>query len=81
MSSIKKELLIARLSYLDELSNKPGVKATNPIVRTKVKELIESGEILDYMALESVFNFLGEKLDQDESQADIYAKEIISFIN
>ena len=81
MSSIKKELLIARLSYLDEISNKPGAKATNPVVTAKVKELIEKEEIMDYMALESVFSFLREKLDQDESQADNYAKEIISFLN
>jgi len=81
MSSIKKELLIARLNYLDELSNKPGTKATNPVIIAKVKELIEKGEIMDYMALESVFSFLVEKLDQDVSQADIYAKEIISFLN
>jgi hypothetical protein len=81
MSSIKKELLIARLSYLDEISNKPGTKATSPLVTPKVKELIEKGEIVDYMALESVFNFLSEKLDQDELQADNYAREIISFLN
>jgi len=81
MSSIKKELLIARLSYLDEISKKPGVKAPNPVVTAKVKELIEKGEIMDYMALESVFSFLSEKLDQDESQADNYAREIISFLN
>lgn len=81
MSSIKKELLIARLSYLDELGSKPGSKGTNPVVRAKVKELIETGEITDYMALESVFSFLEEKLEHDQSQVDSYAKEIISFLN
>ena len=81
MFSINKELLIARLSYLDELSKKPGAKAVNPIVKIKVKELIENGKISDYMALESVYSFLGEKIDQDDSQVDSYAKEIISFLN
>ena len=81
MSNINKELLIARLSYLDELSNKPGSKAINPMVTVKVKALIEDGEISDYMALESVFRFLEEKMDNDDSQVDNYAKEIISFLN
>lgn len=81
MSNINKELLIARLSYLNELSDKPGSKAVNPLVVTKVKELIDSGDITNYMALESVYSFLEEKVENDESQADKYAREIISFLN
>ena len=81
MVSINKELLIARLNYLDEINNKPGSEPVNPVVRLKVKELVEKGEIATYMALESVYSFLNEKLAEDESQADTYAKEIISFLS
>lgn len=81
MISINKELLIARLSYLDEIHSKPGGKPTNPNVISKIKELIEEGEISSYMTLESVYNYLEEKLGEDVTKADSYAKEIISFLN
>ena len=81
MVSISKELLFARLSYLEEIRNKPGSPPINPRVSTKMQELIEEGEITSYMALESVYSFLDEKLQEDESEVDNYAKEIISFLN
>ncbi len=80
MISINKELLFARLNYLDEISNKPGSEPVNPKVSTKIRELIDQGEISNYMALESVYSFLEEKLQEDESRVDHYAQEILSFI-
>ena len=45
-----------------------------------MKELIEDGKISNYMTLESAYSYLFEKIREDESQADKYAEEIISFI-
>ncbi len=78
---IEKELLIARLHYLDEMHLKPGASVIHPNVSPKVKEMILNGNVGSYMELESLFNFLAEKLPEDESKADELAFEMISFIN
>ena len=80
MPNINKELLNARLSYLSEIKNKPGSTPSSQRVLEKLKELIDEGKISNYMTLESAYSYLDEKLKEDESQADKYAEEIISFI-
>ena len=80
MISIEKELLNARLHYLEELSEKSSDQSFNPMVTDKVKQLIKEGEITNYMALESVYSYLEEKLKEDSEQVDEYADEIISFL-
>ncbi len=80
MISIEKELLNARLHYLEELSEKSGDQSFNPMVTDKVKQLIKEGEITNYMVLESVYSYLEEKLKEDSEQVDEYADEIISFL-
>jgi len=78
---IEKELLLARLHYLDEINKKPGTTRVHPVICEKVKDLIQEGSVVSYMAVESLFNFLAEKLPEDESKADELAQEIVAFIN
>ena len=80
MLNIEKELLTARLHYLEELSQKPGGSSFNPMVSEKVTQLIKEGEITNYMALESVYSYLEEKLNEDSERVDKFAEEIISFL-
>ena len=81
MLNINKELLLARLAYLDEINEKTGSDPIASRVSEKVRELIQSGEIISYMSLESVYNYLDEKLRENMDNADQYAREIISFLN
>ena len=78
---IEKELLLARLHYLNEIHRKPGTSNIHPNVSPKVKEMILNGNVGSYMEVESLFNFLAEKLPEDESKAYELAYEMISFIN
>ena len=81
MLSIEKELLIARLNYLDEIHEKPGSDPVDLKVSQKVKDLIEVGEISSFMLLESVYFYLDEKTKEDKTEVDQFAREIISFID
>ena len=49
-------------------------------VAAKIKELIEEEEITSFLALESYYSFLLEKVQEDNSQMDEYVKEIKDFI-
>ena len=79
--NVSKELLLARLGYLDEIKESKGIDEIDKMVSQKVKDLVESGEINTYMALESVYDYLDEKLRENIENSDLYVKEIISFIN
>ena len=81
MSVIEKELLIGRVQYLEEISQKPGSEGLNPVVPTKVKEMIKSGELTSFMQVESVFNYLKDKISKDNTEVDRYAEEILDFIS
>lgn len=81
MLNINKQLLFARLDYLNEIKSSYDSESLQQQITGKIRELVENEEITTYMALESVYNYLTEKMVQDVSQADHYAKEIISFIN
>lgn len=81
MLNTNKELLLARLAYLNEINEKGGFDPIAGKVSQKVEELVENAEITSYMVLESVFNYLNEKLRENVDEADQYAKEIISFLN
>lgn len=78
---IEKELLLARVHYLEALKDNPGSPAVHHNVVDKVKEYIKNGEVGTYMGVESLFNYLVEKMPDDETKADEYAKELISFID
>ncbi len=78
--NIEKELLLARLNYLQAIHDKPGSTVIHPRVFEKVKEYIKTGRIVSYMGVESLFNYLAEKLPENESKAEELANELIAFI-
>jgi hypothetical protein len=79
--NIEKELLLARLNYLQAINDKPGSPEIHSSVFEKVKEYIISGRIGSYMGVESLFNHLVENLADDESRAEELANELIAFID
>lgn len=81
MLEIEKELLLARLHYLNEIDRKPSGEGIDPEVSKKIRQLVDEGEISDYLALESVYSFLKEKAETGDQQVDKNAAEIISFLN
>lgn len=81
MSEIAKELLIGRIQYLEEMHLRPGSTELDERIVKKVKKLVLDGELTSIMQVESVFNFLVEKEAKEESEIDMYATEIIEFIN
>lgn len=81
MSQIAKELLIGRIQYLEEMHLRPGSSELDERIVKKVKKLVLDGELTSIMQVEAVFNFLVEKQAQEDSEIDLYAEEIIDFIN
>ena len=81
MSQIAKELLIGRIQYLEEMHLRPGSIELDERIVKKVKSLVLSGELTSIMQVESVFNFLVEKKASEDAEIDLYAEEIIEFIN
>ncbi|MCB0496799.1 MAG: hypothetical protein KDC79_11740 [Cyclobacteriaceae bacterium] len=81
MSEIAKELLLGRIQYLEEMYLRPGSKELDERIVAKVKKLVLDGELTSIMQVESVFNFLVEKQAESDAEIDIYANEIIDFIN
>ena len=79
--NIEKELLLARLNYLQAINEKPGSPVIHPRVSEKVKECIKIGRVGSYMGVESLFNYLVEKLPEDESREEELANELIEFID
>ena len=61
MAFIEIELLISRVQYLEEVNSRPGKIPVDKSVSVKVKEMIRSGELISFMQVEAVFNFLAEK--------------------
>ncbi len=81
MSQIAKELLIGRIQYLEEMHLRPGSIELDERIVKKVKALVLSGELTSIMQVEAVFNFLVEKQASEDAEIDLYAEEIIEFIN
>ena len=81
MSQIAKELLIGRIQYLEEMHLRPGSIELDERIVKKVKALVLSGELTSIMQVEAVFNFLVEKKASEDKEIDLYAEEIIEFIN
>ena len=77
---IEKELLLARLEYLKDIHKKPGSTAVHPTVVSVTKDFILDGHVPNYMAVESLFNYLLDNAVKDKSRAQECAHEITSFI-
>jgi chemotaxis regulatin CheY-phosphate phosphatase CheZ len=81
MYSINKELLLARLAYLNEINDNEDYDDITGTVSQKVKELVENAEITSYMVLEAVYDYLKDKLKENVDEVDKHTKDIISFLN
>jgi hypothetical protein len=81
MALIEKELLISRVQYLEEVHSRPGMSPVDKSVSTKVKDMIRSNELISFMQVEAVFNYLVDHATDDEAKLDHHAKEILAFIN
>lgn len=79
--NIEKELLHARLHYLEAMKNKPGSNGVSAVVLETVRERIESGEVETYMGVESLFNYLIEKEPTSGEGAKELASELLTFID
>lgn len=78
--NIEKELLHARLHYLEAMKNKPGFAGVPEVVLETVRERIDSGEVETYMGVESLFNYLLEKEPRSGEGARELASELLTFI-
>ena len=81
MAFIEKELLLSRVKYLVKINEKPGLSCVNPTIVDKINSMIEKEELLSFMQVESVFNYLVEKSVDQPNELDRYASEILDFIN
>ncbi len=79
--NIEKELLHARLHYLEAMNNKPGTPEISKIVLDKMRDQIDNGEVETYLGVEALFNYLIEKLPESDNEADVLAKELLSFLD
>lgn len=81
MAFIEKELLISRVQYLEQIHSKPGMQPVDKSITNKVKEMIQSDELISFMQVEAVFNYLVEQASTDSAQLEEHAREILAFIN
>ena len=81
MAFIEKELLISRVQYLEQVHSRPGMQPVEKSVTEKVKQMIQSGELISFMQVEAVFNYLVEQKSSDSSQLEEHAREILAFIS
>jgi hypothetical protein len=80
MAFIEKELLIGRVQYLEKINSKPGLPEVNEGIMVKVIEMIQSGELITFMQVEAVFNYLLENSNNDPENIETTATEILDFL-
>ena len=80
MAFIEKELLVGRVQYLEKINSKPGLSKVNEGIITKVVEMIQSGELITFMQVEAVFNFLLENTNSTPEGIENSAAEILDFL-
>ncbi len=81
MAFIEKELLIGRVQYLEKINSKPGLPLVNENIVTKVTEMIQTGELITFMQVEAVFNYLLENANSAPDKVEESAREILEFIS
>ena len=80
MAFIEKELLVGRVQYLEKINSKPGLPTVNEGIITKVVEMIQSGELITFMQVEAVFNYLLENTNSTPERIENSAAEILDFL-
>ncbi len=81
MAFIEKELLIGRVRYLEKINSKPGITPINEAIIKKVVEMIHSDDLITFMQVEAVFNYLIENTNTTPEKIQDSAKEILDFIS
>ncbi len=81
MAFIEKELLIGRVQYLEKINSKPGVTPINQDIIKKVIEMINADELITFMQVEAVFNYLVENTNTTPEKIQDSASEILDFIS
>lgn len=67
-------------SYAVANKNDPEFVNKHMWIAGKLKEMIKAGDIRSFLALESTYDFLLEKVNNGESELDKYVEEIRDFI-
>lgn len=80
MAFIEKELLVGRVQYLEKINSKPGLPGVNDGIIKKVIEMIQSGDLITFMQVEAVFNFLLENTNSTPEKIENSATEILEFL-
>ena len=81
MAFIEKELLIGRVQYLEKINSKPGLPEVNEGVINKVIEMIHGDELITFMQVEAVFNYLLENDNSSPEKIEASAIDILAFLN
>jgi hypothetical protein len=81
MAFIEKDLLIGRVQYLEKINSKPGLPTVNESIISKVVGMIASGDLITFMQVEAVFNYLLENTNGSPDKIDSSAAEILEFIS
>lgn len=81
MAFIEKELLIGRVQYLEKINSKPGLPKVNEGVVNKVIEMIQEDQLITFMQVEAVFNYLLENDNSSADKIEASAVDILEFIS
>lgn len=81
MAFIEKELLIGRVQYLEKINSKPGSPEINEGVINKVIEMIQEDDLITFMQVEAVFNYLLENDNSTPEKILESAVDILEFIS
>ena len=81
MAFIEKDLLIGRVKYLEKINSKPGQPEVNEGIMEKIAEMIQEGELITFMQVEAVFNYLLENTNTAPEKIEESAIDILEFIN
>lgn len=81
MAFIEKELLIGRVQYLEKINSKPGLPKVNEGIISKVIEMVQEGQLITFMQVEAVFNYLLENDNSTPEKISESATDILEFIS
>lgn len=78
---LKRNLLFFRASCNRKLEGDEVKFAQSERVIGTIEDLIKTGKISDMLGVEAVYYYCMDKMKEESSKLDEYAREIIEFIN
>jgi hypothetical protein len=81
MAFIEKELLIGRVQYLEKINSKPGLPHVDEGIVNKVVQMIQEGQLITFMQVEAVFNYLLENANNTPEKIEASATDILEFLS